>query len=470
VLLKLAAKVDLPHDVDEFASLVAMAAAYLGSDETQDKFAEAPEVDLFISAYERLHTGIDIEALDDEDTAAQVKQLRASLLTVLAGITGSDSFFVRHPFTSATTDKLWAWLDNPAKPNSHLQAAACLSLGNLARSDEQCIKLVHTHKVHLRLMEILSDSEVQDTQLLHSALSFLKNLAIPAVNKPVLGDLLEPTCVPRIYTLDTIPQVQYAAVSLTRLLLVNCPSNVQRLCALRDVEQSDGSQKGTSMDGIISLFGRSDAEPTRLEAARSLAVVCRALHSTSSSEVLPDWKPSENGDSTTSIKTQDEDSARRQLFYKKHNLVEPLAFLTTQPKWPIIRSEAWFVFALMSRSQDGAALVSSILDDHSVLDALNAAVTGREKEETASNQIESGSSAETDLAAMAGGLNLEPQQVDPSKKANMIKVDRENAVVLCTQLLKMKETLSGDLQNTLQGLVKEGTEAIVAERAGQNAE
>src|SRR5690606_25379818 len=111
-----------------------------------------------------------------------------------------------------------------------LRSAACLALGNLSRSDETSIALVDTHLAHVPLIELIGDPATSDPQVLHSALSFLKNLAIPAMNKPVLGDLLSPGCLPRIFSLDTLPQVQYAAVSLARLLLVNCPGNVRRVC------------------------------------------------------------------------------------------------------------------------------------------------------------------------------------------------------------------------------------------------
>ncbi|KAI9151571.1 Rap1 GTPase-GDP dissociation stimulator 1-A [Paramyrothecium foliicola] len=462
VLLKLALDQDLPDDAEDFVSLVAVAGAYLGSDEAQSAFVETPEVGEFLSVYERVHVDLDTDGLEDEDLATQVKQLRTSLLSILAGVTGHDSFFSRNPFSSPVSQRLWAWLDGP-KPQ--LQAAACLAMGNLVRSDQQSIELVKTHSAHKPLIKILSNPDVHDTQLLHSALSFLKNLAIPLDNKPILGTLLEPSCVPRIYTLDTVPQVQYAAVSLTRLLLVNCPPNVRRLCAILGGDQSTSEQ--TSVHGILSLFGRSDAEPTRLEAARSIAVICRALHSNPPSELLPAWEVPATQDETSGEVAEDVGARKRRSFYQKHDFAEALAFLVTQPKWPIIRSEAWFVFALMCRSKDGAALVTTVLQNQAVLESLTATVTGKEKDQGTSNQVEAPSTAESDLAAMAGGLNLEPQQVDPSQKANMAKVDRENAVVLCTELLKAAgEDLPAELSSSLRTLVKEGTQLIAADKGG----
>lgn len=454
VLLKLATDPTFSEDVEDFVSLISVAAAYLGSEEAQEKFVKTPEVALFLSAFQRVYTDIDNET-DDEDLLAQFKQLRTSLLGTLASLTGNDSFFVHHPLESPVSQALWKWLE---QANPHLQAAGCLALGNLARSDEQSIALVQKHQVHKPLISALSNPQVSDTQLLHSALSFLKNLAIPVQNKTILRDLLDPICVPRIYTLDTIPQVQFAAVSLTRLLLVNCPSNVQTLCAPLPADSSTASDD-TSVHGIISLFGRSDAEPTRLEAARSIAAICRALHSTSPADILPDWKPVEGQEAA------DEGILKRQAFYNKHKLSDALAFLVTQPKWPIIRSEAWFVFALMSRSKDGAAMVTSVLENQDALDALSTAITGREKDQASAKQIEAAPAASGDIEALTGGLSLEPQQVDPSQKANMTKIDRENAVVLCTELLRTAAgSLPEDVSGTLHSLVKEGAELVAADK------
>jgi hypothetical protein len=454
VLLRLAADPVFAEDVEDFVALVSVAAAYLGSEEAQARFVKTPETGLFLAAFQRVYLDIDSET-EDQELLAQFKQLRTSLLGTLASLTGQDDFFTHHPLESPVSQTLWAWLQ---QANPHLQAAACLALGNLARSDEQSTALVQKHEIHKPLISALSNPQVSDTQLLHSMLSFLKNLAIPLQNKQTLAPLLDPPCVPRIYTLDTIPQVQYAAVSLTRLLLVNCPSNVQKLCAPLDADLSSTAQEGTSVHGILSLFGRSDAEPTRLEAARAIAAICRTLHSKSPSEILPEWKPTD-GEST-------DETAARKAFYQKHDVANALTFLVTQPKWPIIRSEAWFVFALMSRSKDGAAVVTSILQTPEALNALSAAVTGREKDQSATNQIEAVSAAGDDIQAMAGGLGLEPQQVDPQQKANMSKVDRENAVVLCTELGRMAgDSLPEDMAATLRSLVKEGTQLIAADKA-----
>jgi hypothetical protein len=97
------------------------------------------------------------------------------------------------------------------------------------------------------------------------------------------------------------------------------------------------------------------------------------------------------------------------------------------------------------------------------MDSLIEAVTGRRSFQPAERQIEPGQSSS--LLSTAGDLELEPQQVDASQKANMAKVDRENAVVLCTEILRnWGDELPPLRLGALQDLIKQGTELIAAEK------
>jgi len=444
-LLKLATSPDHSSDIEDFMALVSTAASYLANESFQERLLKSKQLDVFVKAFYIAHTQFDAE-LDDEDTAKELGQLCTSLLTTLADLTGSDYFPALYALESSVPQSLMKWLK---ERHVILQSAACLALGNLSRSDQASTAFVQKHQVHVPLMAILSDKEITDAQLLHSALSFLKNLAIPAQNKPVLGGLLEPESVPRILNIDTLPQVQFSAVSLVRLLLVNSPDNVRRITTPRTVEVEGSSKKHTTVHDIISLFERSDTEPTRLEAARSVATVCRVLHTAPVDEVLSGY----NSENSENSETQS-----RHLFYAEHDLSQILSFLITQEKWPILKSEAWFVFALLSRSKDGAQVVAKVLDVAGAMDALNFAVTGKTKSDDQTPQIEAG---EPEVPpAIPEELALEPQQVDPKQQANMAKVDRENCLVLCTEIVKNGETLESAQMSHLQSLIRQGTELL----------
>lgn len=436
-------------------------------------------MELFLTVFFHAHTSFDLQQIDDPDTATQLKQLRAALLVALADVTGHDSFASHHPIQSPIPQTFMLWLQNS---NSLLQSAACLALGNLSRSDEVSIPLIQSHQVHIPLVRLLSNTSITDPQILHSALSFLKNLAIPSQNKPRLEDLLGPSCVPRIFSLDTSPQVQFAAISLTRLLLVNCPSNVQRLCIPLSADRSSPAHESTIVANIVSLYNRTDADPTRLEAARVVLTLCRVLHSESSVSLLPDWEASQAANAYERVTT---DSAEivstgshiqsnnkgRVYFYSKHEtLDQPLTYLVTQQKWPSLRSEAWFVFALMCRSQDGAGVIDAVLQAHDAMLGLIKTITGREKDtipEGETKAIEpTVSNTVGQITSITDGLELEPQQADPKQQANMARVDRENALIMCTELLrKLGDGMASQRKCMLQDLVKEGTDMVVAQRA-----
>ena len=454
------------------------ATAYLGSEAFQAALIAGPDMPLFLAVVSTASQALEVLQLDDPDLEGQLIQLRTALLTALTDITGNDSFTVRYPISSPVRQTLWALLRTP---NVFLQTAACLALGNISRSDEVSTTLVQTHHPEVLLSALISDPATRDSQLLHAALSFLKNLAIPAENKLQLGVLLEPNCVPRIYSLDTIPQVQFAAVSLTRLLVLNCPENVSRFCAPLTEDQSSPRHERTSIHTMMSLYERTDAEPTKLEVARCILAICRVLHTAPVTETLPDWQSSSDTQSPTPPKSPssvsgpeaDSDGAeskRRQIFYRRHRLGAPLVYLITQEKWPALRSEAWFVFALMSRSKDAAAAINGVMRGGGMR-ALIETLTGRKLEEwQGDGQLEL-SSSETpsqDALSVAENVELEPQLVDPKHAANMLRVDRENALVLCTELLKNWGSNLGQLRrNMIEDLVKEGTELLIKSKEGQ---
>lgn len=472
VLLQLATSPWRRDNIDDFTSLASIAVAYLAKEDAQTRLVTGPNFGLFLALFEQAQN-VEVHTIEDSDTSTQFTQLRTALLNMLADLSANDSFATYHSLSSPAVHILLSWLSGPNV------AAACLALGNLSRSDEVALALVQEHKAHVPLIALLSDPANQDSQMIHGSLSFLKNLAIPTQNKPLLGELLAPACVPRIYSVETLPQVHFAAASLTRLLLVNCQENARRICAPLDMASPNSEGPQTSLHGLLSLFKRSDAEPTRLETARAVAALCRVLHSTPVVPVLlPDWDPQAGSfihstqglpTPTGATDTSNDGSAsvRRELFYRQHDFSQVLSFLVTQSKWPLLQSEAWFVFALMCRSRDGSEVIRSILSDTMASTSLIQAVTGQQALPAAGSP--------NDATALIGGaspngsaIQLEPQQVDPAQKASMTRVDRENAVVLCTELLKFNGSDMPPAQRALlQDLITQGTQLIVAEKAAK---
>jgi hypothetical protein len=516
VLLSIATDREHAVEAEDFSALTSVALAYLTHEAFQT--SNLASVPLLLDAFSMSHTAFDPSDTDDPDAAAQLKQVRSAFVPVLADISALPGF-VPTPAQGADQSQLLqhpvlrtlkGWLRGPPE-HATLQSAACLALGNVARSDATCEALVGGGAIHEPLIELLARCTGGETgsatttasppnpQLTHAVISFLKNLAIPAANKPALGPLLEPGLLPKLWSTwgDTQPQSQFAAVSLGRLLLVGCPPNVGRLCGPLSGHDTDASgadhARRTNLHALLGLFERSDVEPTKTEVARAAANVCRILHSAPVESVLsgqweeelpPTSSPSTANDqagdentntsaTSTTTTTEDPSETRRANFYAAHSpsLPTALSLLLTQTRFPALRSEAWFVLALISRrSNSGARLARAVLDPTGACRALVEAVTGRQDvsdgddlllaassssssagdtttvEDVLSNSTGGAGAAQQGQVATVGGVSLgmeglglgdlQPRQVDPVARAGMARVDRENALCLVAELVR----------------------------------
>ncbi|KAI1134580.1 ARM repeat-containing protein [Hypoxylon sp. FL0543] len=458
------------RDLEGFLALSSTALTFLSHRKLQDSFLETPDsVNVFLAAFQRAVEGPRLFEVDDAEERAQLNQLQNIYTQTLADLSAHPHFVELCSLNGPLTDLLLQWLSSRCTP---LQTAACLALGNIARSDATSISLVQEMSVHKSLISILSspDSPATDAQLLHSVLSFLKNLSIPASNKAVLGDagILDPLVLPRLWEMDTQPQIQFDAVSLARLLLVSSPANVRRVCSPfpSAAQPSSSSPSRTPLHQLMDLHRKADQEPIKMETARAVANVCRVLHSDKppGSSLLPET-------STSPPLSEEAAHSLLQDFYSKHpTLADTLLYLGLQNKFPVLRSELWFVLALMARSAEGAAIVSQFLRQRpEIIGVLVKAVTGEKIPEDQQTQDADSNSAEgssLNLAAISSGLGqLEPQQVDPTKAATMSKIDRENGLVLITELLKhCPDELSPSAINTFSRIAKTGGELLLGER------
>ncbi|KAK4133719.1 hypothetical protein BT67DRAFT_422996 [Trichocladium antarcticum] len=475
LLLSLATSQRYEADLEAFMEICAPALAYLTFQDLQTVFLEAGDLKLLQTAFFQLYTRFDT-ADADPDTAAQLKQT------------------------------LIDWLESPNL--THLQTAACLSLGNLSRSDESSTALL-SH-VQEPLLDILSRaippaaseppaprSSVPPLQLIHASLSFLKNLAIPAANKPLVGAaLLSPPSplLPRLWTSTrTQPQLQFAAVSLARLLLVNSPSNVTLICTPLPVPSTDTDTDEAEKSNLLLLANtasQADEDPIKMEAARAISLVCRALHSPSPSQppiLNPTWTWTRNPSTTITTTTTTTALSR---FHTAHEsaIIPALTYLLTQPRYPTLRADTIFVLALMSRSPDGARLALRVLQPASPdkgataagWRALAEAIAGPEGVAIAAGLLGGGSVEDVEgeeaevevegvLAGMSG-LALAPQQADaptqrPQPPAVAAKMDRENGMVLVAELLHRFPDELSRLSRALRAVLAKGGELVVQDRA-----
>ncbi|CRK21818.1 hypothetical protein BN1723_012487 [Verticillium longisporum] len=430
ILLNLALSPAVVDDAADVIQLTLVALSYLSFENLQTVFVSLYGMPSLLGAYYHISSKLDPTVVAEEDLEAQLKQLRNTFMQLLADLCFLPTFNQGYDLSSPVFQTFQFWLSSPGNPS--LQAAACLCLGNVARSDEASLALVFHHQLHTPVIAItaaqVSLATAQPAQgpfdavLLHSALSLLKNLAIPASSRPLLGDLLVPDLLPTIWSLDPntsmqTPQLHFAAVSLTRLLLTSTPQNVRRLCA--------------------------PLSPDPLSPLSSQTLLHRLL-----------------------------DVVVREVFYRRHGaLGKALAHLVVQPKFGVLRSGAWFVFALMARSEDGAGVVSKVLAVPGAWEALVESITGRRvgEDRSAETAEERGEvTISTDAASVVDGL--QPQQVDPQQAEGMARVDRENGLVLVSELVKHA---GGDFpaarRAALGEMLKEGGELVAEGRKDDGA-
>ncbi|OTA56597.1 ARM repeat-containing protein [Hypoxylon sp. EC38] len=454
-------------DLEGFLALSFAALAFLSHLKIQEAFLEIPDaISVFLTAFQRATESPRLFEVDDTEERAQLNQLQSIYTQTLADISAQPRFVSLCSLDGPLAALLLQWISSCHTP---LRTAACLALGNIARSDIPSIRLVQEMSIYRPLIDILSspDSSTTDAQLLHSALSFLKNLSIPASNKTFLGDagILDPNVLPRIWEMDTQPQVQFDAVSLARLLLVNCPANVRRVCLpFFSTKGSSSSPGRTPLHQLMDLHRKADQDPIKMETARAVANVCRVLHS----ETPPG--SSLFVESPISPSPFEKEAHSLQDFYNEHPaLGDTLLYLGLQSKFPVLRSELWFVLALMARSVDGAVIVSRfLLQRPEIVSVLVEAVIGEKIPENQEIQDEASNSPERaglNLASIGSGLGqLEPQQVDPTKAATMMKIDRENGLVLITELLKQcPDELPPTVRDTFSQTLKAGGELLLSD-------
>lgn len=411
VILRAASEPDL--DLYDRISLVNAAAAYLKHERFQkllitENLLEVP-LALIVRSYSAqvppsapLSVTNLIPTAHDQEEEAQLTVMRGQLIQSLSDVSALPEFGASFPLNSPLISSLVAWL---FVPQVQLQTCACIVLGNLASSDAVCQEMVQDRDIHRPLIAKLRQSA--DTQVLHSTMGFLKNLALPSENKDELGEAEIIPAVSRFWD-GTAPQLRFGAVSLTRQVINGSLTNIERLLAPLSPDPESPAHERTYLSLLLLLFAKSDDVPTNVEIARIVASICRGLNSSGAAS-----DPESQGEML-------------HRFYNFHpNVARPLSMMVSQSRWPVIRSEGWFALALMARSRDGSAAVSDVLQQVEVFGPLVETIMGRVPLEEEGD----GSGREQES---------EQQKVMKAK-------DRDNARVLVGELLKnrVRLTISG---------------------------
>jgi hypothetical protein len=172
-------------------------------------------------------------------------------------------------------------------------------------------------------------------------------------------------------------------------------------------------------------------------------------------------------------RTPEEMERIRKKFFKMHpDIGRPLGFMVSQTKWPVVRSEGWFVFALMARYPEGAQCISDLMQDIAVFQPLVELLTGKTFLENKPISLPSSELSAVSPGERAGeGMSWLGQTPESAKspgagqEAEMARIDKENALVLISELLKNRGSEMAVMRRALfEDLLKGGGELIMTYR------
>ncbi|KAH0537223.1 hypothetical protein FGG08_005965 [Glutinoglossum americanum] len=426
---------DPDTDLEDFLTLISSAVAHLSDVRFQrymiaQRSLEKP-LSILVESYSRFSqsddlvpsiSSLDISSLTPRPEVPEdeklLSRMRFNLIESLSEISSIPEFAPTYPLDSPLIGSLRMWL---TVPHTQLQVCACVMLGNLARSDDICWTMVHDFRIHEPLIAILEDGS--DPQALHAVIGFLKNLALLAGNKAILGKARLLEVLSRLWALETIPHIQFAGVSLARQVISGSQENVARLLTPLSPDPDSPAHSRTYLTLLLSLHGKSDQLPTKIEIARAVTAICRTLN-TSPPPTL----------------NLDIEDLKLRLFRLHIDVGQPIAVMLGQTKWPLIRSEAWFTFALMARHPEGAAVVSHALHSSEVFKTLVETVTGMQFTLEALGGVDEEALFDSTILneepTQEEAMNQSDRQKKKESEEQMARIDRENAIVLVNELLK----------------------------------
>lgn len=346
LLTELALDKNIPQA--QFTCLVNSLMKYLENERFQNVCISSGTVESLLSVLQQSLT-FRADPSSVEETKAVV-QVQLKINQALGEVSGSELFSKFYPLDSPLIETLKSLLTANL---DQLQICACVMLGNLARSDEMCESMVHKQGIHKELISILN-SDARGS-VLHSALSFLKNLAIAGNNRQSLGEAGLVPAISRLWEYDTVPQVQFAATSIARQLIRSSLDNVSKLL---DILPADG--ESTYLSLLLALFNKTDSAPIQTEIGRIVASICRTLSPMTREQT-------DNTDTATVLLDR--------LFTLHSDLPRPIAAMITQTQWPVVRSEGWFSLTLMATNEKGGAAAVGCLRETDVFPLLEKTFT-----------------------------------------------------------------------------------------------
>ncbi|KAI8323762.1 hypothetical protein GQ54DRAFT_296585 [Martensiomyces pterosporus] len=200
-----------------------------------------------------------VVAISGEDDALEAlfenQQLINRLLTILTTDRGTSD-------------------DSRSQRLDGMAAAAALCLGNLARTDEHCTRLVAEHPALVRtLIHEWFSSRAANVRTRHAASGLLKNLCLPPANKQkMVGFGLVAVAAQSIDT--AVVPVQANAIGILRHLSNGAPAAET---VLQLVERPTG-RKACALADLLQVVKGTDVDAIRCEGTRLVANIIKRVY------------------------------------------------------------------------------------------------------------------------------------------------------------------------------------------------
>ncbi|KAF9187730.1 hypothetical protein BGZ51_001115 [Haplosporangium sp. Z 767] len=274
-------------------------------------------------------------------------ETKAALVEVAVSVTLPDANMVPIFNNKEIMNRFLTWLGLADRED--LQTCAALCLGNVARSDQHCVKLVHEYQAVEPLIHVVR--RANDLKASHGATGVLRNLALAEGNKELMGNAgVIQACFPLLKKDNALP-LQANIVSTLKRLCTNDGPNTIRVISGREPFESLSSTANTESDietplsALVDVIGRTDDFALKSEGTRTL---CNLIKVTWGSESMQEFDAA----SVTAL----------QQTLNKPEVVLPIAAMTRNPRFVVLQNEGIIALTLL--------VTSPAQDKNAVLDAL----------------------------------------------------------------------------------------------------
>ncbi|KAF9998350.1 hypothetical protein BGZ80_000351 [Entomortierella chlamydospora] len=309
------------------------------------------------------HSGTSDEGKTEEEKKEDDKkfgEIKASLVEVVVSTTLADANMVPVFNDKEIMDRFLAWLQ--LSDREDLQTCAALCIGNVARSDQHCVKLVHEYHAVEPLIHVVR--KATDLKASHAATGVLRNLALPEKNREILGDAgVIQACSPLLKKDNALP-LQANIVGILKRLSLSSSNTVRIISGREPFETLSSTSDGegeleTPLSTLVELIGRTDDFALKSEGTRTL---CNMIKVTWGNESMRGFDAA----SVTAL----------QQTLNKPDVALQIVAMTRNPKYVVLQNEGVIALTLLVTSPAQAeknavleALVAVAADPQPVAEA-----------------------------------------------------------------------------------------------------